>query len=178
MTHFKYIRHTSSAILILFLCILTLSCKKDKCKNIECQHEGICNNGKCQCPQGFEGTNCEFYSISILNRIWTVTDSVIEKPIGSVQYQNYTYSCTINPSNAPSISIQNNLAAILNFGTPFFLNAIQASYSNNTITIPRQTPDSDDYYISGSGNVNANEILLVYLVETSFGNYKISSRWN
>jgi hypothetical protein len=177
MNHFKYIINTSTATLLLFLCITIYSCKKDKCKNIVCQHEGVCNNGKCQCPQGYEGNNCEFYAISNLTKTWTVTDSVVEQPTGSVQYQNYSYQCTINPLMASSISIQNNIASILNFGSPFFINSIKASYSANTISIARQAPDADFYYISGTGTIASNEINFVYLVETSFGNYKVSSHW-
>ena len=177
MNHYKYIINTSSAILLLFLCITIYSCKKDKCKNIVCQHEGVCNNGKCQCPQGYEGSNCEFHSITFLYKTWAVTDSVVEQPTGSVQYQNYSFQCAINPSLASTISIQNNIASILNFGSPFFLNSIKATYSNNIITIARQAPDADFYYISGTGTFASNEINFVYLVETSFGNYKVSSHW-
>ena len=34
------------------------SCRKDKCKGVSCQHEGICNGGTCICTPGYEGTNC------------------------------------------------------------------------------------------------------------------------
>lgn len=32
---------------------------EDPCENITCLNEGICNNGDCNCPLGYEGETCE-----------------------------------------------------------------------------------------------------------------------
>jgi len=32
---------------------------KGLCKNVICQNEGTCNEGKCECKDGFKGDNCE-----------------------------------------------------------------------------------------------------------------------
>lgn len=38
--------------------VLTMqSC--DKCKDVTCQNGGTCDNGKCACPTGYSGDNCE-----------------------------------------------------------------------------------------------------------------------
>lgn len=50
-----------SAILTVgaFGTVLYTSCTKDACKDVTCQNGGTCSDGKCTCPTGYEGTNCE-----------------------------------------------------------------------------------------------------------------------
>lgn len=31
----------------------------DKCRKVDCQNGGTCNEGTCECPDGTEGTSCE-----------------------------------------------------------------------------------------------------------------------
>lgn len=38
------------------------ACKEDDpdpCETVECQNGGTCDNGNCDCQEGFSGTNCE-----------------------------------------------------------------------------------------------------------------------
>lgn len=37
--------------------------KKDPCEGVTCQNGGICTDGTCQCPSGFEGQFCETASL-------------------------------------------------------------------------------------------------------------------
>lgn len=51
-------------IFSLLLCLTFYSCKKemnepDLCENIACLNGGFCENGTCNCPEGFTGDNCE-----------------------------------------------------------------------------------------------------------------------
>lgn len=49
--------------IIGFISIVYTSCtKKDPCGGINCINGGACNNGRCVCPTGFEGTYCELTS--------------------------------------------------------------------------------------------------------------------
>ncbi|MCB0698685.1 MAG: hypothetical protein H6551_00235 [Chitinophagales bacterium] len=52
----KHIHSFIFSIIILFGVTLT-SC--DPCKNVDCQNGGTCDDGKCKCPTGAEGPNCE-----------------------------------------------------------------------------------------------------------------------
>ena len=45
--------------LILFITLLNPSCKKDFCEDAACKNNGICMDGACHCPDGFEGKFCE-----------------------------------------------------------------------------------------------------------------------
>ena len=46
-------------IFILILLNMVISCKKDPCEGIYCYNNGICNDGKCNCPPGYSGEYCE-----------------------------------------------------------------------------------------------------------------------
>lgn len=47
---------------LLFVTLCFTACKKenpDPCENVQCQNGGSCDDGTCDCPTGFTGTNCE-----------------------------------------------------------------------------------------------------------------------
>ena len=48
-------------LLMAFLSITILATQQscDKCKNVDCQNGGTCDKGKCICPTGYSGVNCE-----------------------------------------------------------------------------------------------------------------------
>lgn len=50
----------TSLLLLAVLCLVlsTQSCK-DECDDVLCQNGGTCNEGNCDCPDGFSGPNCE-----------------------------------------------------------------------------------------------------------------------
>lgn len=48
--------------LLVFTAVTYMACSKkenDNCKNITCLNGGTCTDGKCACPDGFGGVNCE-----------------------------------------------------------------------------------------------------------------------
>ncbi len=59
----------------LFISMLFLStCRQDPavppaanpCDTVTCQNGGACDNGKCNCPEGYSGAHCEIYYTSLL----------------------------------------------------------------------------------------------------------------
>lgn len=64
--------------LILLTCILLMaSCVPDNCKDVICEHEGVCVNGKCSCLYGYEGDSCEDIWYQKFTGEWTATDDSI-----------------------------------------------------------------------------------------------------
>ncbi len=43
--------------------LLSITCKKDTCRNLICLNGGKCIDGKCKCPEGFSGEHCDSYDL-------------------------------------------------------------------------------------------------------------------
>ncbi len=50
---------TALLLTVAFTTTTYLSCSKDECEGVSCQHGGTCKSGKCVCPTGYSGVNCE-----------------------------------------------------------------------------------------------------------------------
>lgn len=46
---------------LTLLCVMLIigGCVRDNCKTVVCQHNGVCLDGTCNCPDGYSGVNCE-----------------------------------------------------------------------------------------------------------------------
>jgi hypothetical protein len=123
--HFKTILVSTIATIGAFCAIVyTSSCNRDKCKTIVCANAGVCNDGGCNCPAGFEGTNCEKVARDKFLGNW----HVLEK--GSI---------TLAAQYAISIEASNNLTevTIKNFYN-YFKTPIKAYIKADSIFIPNQ----------------------------------------
>jgi EGF domain-containing protein len=49
-------------ILLVMQLLLVVSCKDEPCDAVVCQNNGICVDGECDCPPGFEGDLCESFT--------------------------------------------------------------------------------------------------------------------
>lgn len=102
-TDMKAIKHIAlSALLTVgaFGTVLYTSCNKDACKDVTCQNGGTCNDGKCTCTTGYEGTNCETKSRDKFVGVYTGSE------ICSVGTDNYSITLTAN-SDALKLTMQN-----------------------------------------------------------------------
>lgn len=66
----------ASALVALsgFTAITLSSCTEDKCKGISCAYGGTCTEGKCNCPSGYEGPQCETINRDRYKGIWFVNE--------------------------------------------------------------------------------------------------------
>jgi len=71
-------------ILFLSIGVLLISSCRDECKDQICLNGGVCDEGNCQCPDGYSGSNCE-----------TKVDG----------YNCFNGDCVYTPSNAQYSSI-------------------------------------------------------------------------
>jgi hypothetical protein len=131
-----------STVVTLSACfaIVQTSCNADKCKTIICANRGVCNNGVCTCPSGYEGTNCE----TINRKRFTGNWNVFEKGSTSLakQYQ-------ISIVDGESITYVN----ITNFYN-LFTKPVKAYVDGDRLIIPNQTIQGK--IIFGDGNIYSN----------------------
>ncbi len=59
----KLLKSTFLLLAVLGTVLSTQSCK-DECDGVVCQNRGICNDGTCECPEGYTGANCESFDVS------------------------------------------------------------------------------------------------------------------
>ena len=61
MKNLKSILMASFLTVGIFSTALFTSCNQDKCKDTVCKNGGTCNetDGSCNCPVGYEGSNCD-----------------------------------------------------------------------------------------------------------------------
>lgn len=50
---------TATIVTSGFAAVFISSCAEDKCKALVCANGGVCNEGACICPSGYEGPQCE-----------------------------------------------------------------------------------------------------------------------
>lgn len=59
MKSMRYLLLTAFVTFAIFSAIFYSACNKNKCHNVLCQNNGVCNSGNCVCPVGFEGNLCQ-----------------------------------------------------------------------------------------------------------------------
>lgn len=89
----------------VFSMIAYTSCsKKDKCSDIICNNGGTCVDGVCQCPLGFEGTNCDAASADKFSGSFSAADNC---PVGTRSGDSLNYTITIFKVNTTTLRIVN-----------------------------------------------------------------------
>ncbi len=107
-----------------FAAVVYSSCNRDKCKTIVCANGGVCNDGACTCPSGYEGTNCEKASRDKFVGNW----NVFEK--GSITLPAQ-YPVSVEPALLTSDVVIKNLYN-------YFRTPIRATVQGDRIIIPNQ----------------------------------------
>ncbi len=121
---FKTIVFAVFATAATFVSMTLGSCNRDKCKGIVCANNGVCDAGACQCPSGYQGSNCETVARAKFKGNWTVN----EKGSNTDEAQ---YSASIGyGANITDLVITNFFN--------YFKGSINAYVVNDTIYIPNQ----------------------------------------
>lgn len=130
------------------------ACNEDACKDIECGEFGTCNEGVCLCESYYElgaDNKC-----SVLERAKFLGSYNVSE---SCQFSTADYTSNINTNNTTA----NNEVRISNVWDSFN-NAVVGTVAGNTITIARQTPDNDSYYIQGSGVLEGSTVVFTVTI--------------
>ncbi len=136
-----------------FLSIITLivlsfftSCRPEACDKVNCAYTGVCVDGECICPVGYEGIYCETIS----------RDKFIDNGIYSVNEDG-----SLSPKAQYTATMEEgariNEVRLKNFLNIFKNDDIIATVSHDTIWINPQTIDGDRIegigYISGKNPI-------------------------
>ncbi len=128
-----------------FASTIMTSCNPDACKDVVCNNGGTCTDGTCSCPSGYEGANCDTKSnAKFINAAgWQVTEDGTSSSAAT-----YVVNITANSTIANGIYISNVWDS--------FTATVNATVDGNNITIARQQPDNDGFYVEGNGTINTN----------------------
>lgn len=59
MKLWKYSLITAIGFIFISFSMVYTSCVDDSCETLLCRHDGVCVDGFCRCPDGYEGAQCE-----------------------------------------------------------------------------------------------------------------------
>lgn len=135
---FKTIVLSAIGAIAAFSAVTTTSCEPDKCKAIVCAYGGVCKEGTCICPTGYEGYQCETITRERYKGVWTV----FEKGTRTLPAQ---YDVVIE--YGPTMIDLN----IRNFYNKFKEETLSVTIKGDTLYIPQQT--IQDHVIQGGGYI-------------------------
>jgi hypothetical protein len=121
------------------------SCEKDLCKDVLTGDHGTCLEGVVTCDTGYEKDAdglCNVEQRAKFLGSWTATDACSASGTAS-----YTVTIINSSAGLQEVKITNFWGTFTNQGT--------ATVAGNTIDIARQEPDSDLFFIQGTGTINA-----------------------
>ncbi|MEO6831044.1 MAG: calcium-binding EGF-like domain-containing protein [Chitinophagaceae bacterium] len=120
---------TATIVTTGFAAVFISSCAEDKCKALVCANGGVCNQGACICPSGYEGPQCETDNrtrfLNGTKSSWNVQEDGSESP-------ETQYPISIVNGDGPTQIL------IKNFNN-FFPEAVKARVKGDTMYIDPQT---------------------------------------
>jgi hypothetical protein len=132
MRQIKQIAFSALLTISAFGAVVYTSCNKDECKDVVCQNGGTCSEGKCTCPTGFEGTNCETKSrdkfigtyagseictVGTDNYTMTIATNSDALKLTMTNLYNESYTATCNMTATDAFSFSGSSGAVTFSGT-------------------------------------------------------------
>jgi hypothetical protein len=123
------------------------SCTKDPCETVTCQNGGATKKVNtdscgCNCTFGYTGASCENVDLTKLVGSYSMTQT------GSA---SGAHTFTIGVANPSTGTV-----SISGFWNNTFINSVVATVSGSKLTIARQAPDADGFYVVGTADVSFN----------------------
>lgn len=112
--------------------------KKDKC-NITCANNGVCVDGACQCPAGYEGTDCSSLARKKFKGMYNAIDECVITQRNNASL-NYTLFIMDGPVNEPTKVIVKGLGNVNNATVE-----LEGEVKGNVITIKSQMIEGLEY---------------------------------
>jgi hypothetical protein len=152
-------KYLSLVVGILFMLVYT-SCEQDKCKDraVVCLNKGVCFDGVCNCPEGFEGDSCQF--------------PVNAKFIG--KFGGYR----VFPPSSVFVQAKPDTFLVFKDGTDNFkvllysvfnpLIQLKGVVKKNEIKIGNNLPTEDGYTYTGSGSLNGSLLTLTVKADSLY----------
>ena len=139
--------------------------KKDKCEDVTCQNGGSCVNGSCNCPEGWEGNNCQTASSAKFKGFYQATDDC---PLGDREGSDLVYDIVINASN-------NNPTAITVQGLGNTDNILTATADGKTLLVAEQEGTDGRFYDADITYVNDSTLKADFRVKDAAGGNPIEA---
>ena len=133
------------ALLGAFVLIMGACTESDPCKDVECGTNGTCFEGDCICDVGYQQDvdgMCTVRTVDLFAGSFVANDNCSASGVSS-------YNVSILEAGVSSVTITNFWGV--------FVNQVNATIDdNNNITIARQEPDGDAFYIEGTGTLSVD----------------------
>lgn len=123
----KTIVLSALSAMAVFTAVTYTSCKSDKCKSIVCAYGGVCTDGGCLCPTGYEGPQCETITRDRYLNTWVVTEN--GSITDAVQY-------SVSVEKGPAI----DELLVKNFYN-HLIEQVSARVKGDTLYVPQQVVD-------------------------------------
>lgn len=133
----------------LIAMMLMLACKPDPCEAINCQNGGTCNeDGRCDCPEGFEGQQCEIFDVLTYLGTYRVA-------YGGCVTTTENHTIAIEPVDGVATSLY--LRDLGDYACPDTTIRVRMDIVTQAVTIAEQTIDCGviAYTFTGNGAFDA-----------------------
>lgn len=127
-----------SALLGVFV-MFAPSCGEDSdaCADVNCGN-GTCFSGDCVCDDGYFNNDTDGTCTILVDGSYTVSEV-----------------CGAGDTYSSVVTFANDQISATNFWNSFS-NPVKMDVNGNNITIQRQEPDNDDFFVQGSGTWSVN----------------------